>query len=80
MKKVEKQKFQKHRKNVKTHKSQRGWAITIIPDGIRVDNYYKPPHLHVIPKRIHIPIKYNDFEAVGLIIETHIENKIKDLI
>lgn len=73
MKNVEKQKFQKHRKDVKIHKSQRGWAITIMPEGIRIDNYHKPPHLHIKLKGIHIPIKYNDFETIGLIIELHIE-------
>ena len=73
MKEIAKQEFQKHGKIIKFHETMRGWAIIIRPDNIRVDNYNKPAHLHVKSKGIHIPIKYQEQEEAGLIIELHLD-------
>jgi len=73
MKKTNKQEFQKHGKDVRFIETPRGWVIVILPDKIRLDTYNKPAHLHVKNKGIHIPIKYQDYEEVGLIVEVHIE-------
>jgi len=73
MKETNKQEFQNHGKDIRFRETPRGWAIVILLDKIRIDTYNKPSHLHVKNKGIHIPIKYKDYEEVGLIIELHIE-------
>ena len=65
-------KISEHGKLIYAGKSIRGWKIIIMPDEIRIDNYYKPSHVHVQNKGIHIPIKYRDYEEVGLIIKLHL--------
>ena len=72
MKHTTRKQFQKHGKDIYCHESQRGWAIVIMPDKIRVDTYDKEPHLHFGLKGIHIPIKFNELEIVGLIIILHL--------
>lgn len=73
-------KISKHGKIIYTGKSIRGWKIIIMPDEIRIDNYYKPSHIHVQNNGIHIPIKYKNYEETGLIIELHLaKNKGIDL-
>jgi len=52
--------------------SKRGWAIVIMPDSIRIDNFYLPSHLHVKIYGIHIPVKYKEMDEVELIIKYHI--------
>ncbi|MDR0900046.1 MAG: hypothetical protein LBM26_00130 [Methanobrevibacter sp.] len=77
-------KLKKYGKIIYTGKSIRGWKIIIMPDEIRIDDYYKPSHVHVQNKGIHIPIKYKDYEETGLILELHLKkNKginLKELI
>ena len=63
----------KHDKELIFRNSPRGWAIIILPDRIIIDTYYKPAHIHTKNKGIHIPVKYKDYEEVGLIVELHIE-------
>jgi len=76
MKREKRDFFKKYGKHFYIRVSKRGWAISIRPDNIRIDNYKIKPHLHLKLKGIHIPIKYKSLEEVGLIIETHlIRNK-----
>ncbi|MCL2157618.1 MAG: hypothetical protein FWH54_06315 [Methanobrevibacter sp.] len=77
MKKSTKQRFQKHCHDIYYHKSPRGWAIVIMPDKIRIDTYDKKTHIHFGLKGIHIPIKFDDLETVGLIIELHLDKHKK---
>jgi hypothetical protein len=85
MKEIDKKQFKKHGKDIYYHNSQRGWAIVIMPDRIRIDTYHKEAHIHFKIDGIHIPIKYRCLEEVGLIVESHIEkykcinkNKLKE--
>ncbi|GAA5819388.1 MAG: conserved hypothetical protein [Methanobrevibacter sp. CfCl-M3] len=59
-------------KQLTVRKSLRGWSITIVPDQIRIDNFYIPTHLHLKPEGIHIPVKFKEIDEVGLILELHI--------
>lgn len=61
-----------HEKIIYYDKSKRGWAIVVMPDSIRIDNFYLPTHLHVKIYGIHIPIKYKEMDEVGLILKRHI--------
>jgi hypothetical protein len=56
--------------------TQRGWAIVVIPDNFKVDNYYHGVHIH--PDRKELPIK--DPQMIYKIVFNHIsrEGKIKD--
>jgi len=72
MKKVNRTDFKIQGKKLVIRESTRGWAITIIPDNIRIDNFYKPTHMHLKPKGIHMPSKYKEMEEVGLILILHI--------
>ena len=57
-------------------------------DNLRIDNYRIDPHIHFNTYGKHYPIKFNEIETIGLILDLHIEknkgiNKeklIKDLI
>lgn len=62
-----------HGKTLIFRNTPRGWAIIIMPDKIIIDTYYKEAHIHTKNRGIHIPVKYKDYEEVGLIIELHIE-------
>jgi hypothetical protein len=59
-------------KQLTVRKSLRGWSITIVPDQIRIDNFYLPTHLHLNHEGIHIPVKFKEIDEVGLILELHI--------
>jgi len=72
MKMVEKDKISFGDKYMHISNSQRGWAIVIMPDDIRVDNHNLPTHIHIKNKGIHIPTIYQDMEEVKLIIRCHI--------
>ena len=72
MKKVSKTNLKIHSKKIIIRESKRGWAITIIPDNIRIDNFYKDTHMHLKPEGIHIPSKYKGMEEVGLVLVLHI--------
>jgi len=61
-----------HEKTIYYDSSKRGWAIVIMPDSIRIDNFYYPAHLHVKVYGIHIPVKYKEMDEVGLILKCHI--------
>ena len=49
-------------------KAPRGWAIVVMPDNFKVDNYYHGVHVH--PDREVIPIK--DPDVIYNIIYNHI--------
>ncbi len=66
-------------KEVYRDKSARGWAIIIMPDEIRIDNYHGFPHIHLSLNGEKIQINYNDREDVFIIIKNHIL-KNKDII
>jgi len=70
--------LERYGKTIYISKTKKGWAIVIMPDEIRIDNYYKPTHLHPEQQGIHIPTKYTDLETVGLIVECHL-NKNKGI-
>lgn len=70
--------FKKYGKSIHISKIRNMWAIVIMPDEIRIDNYYKETHLHPTQQGIHIPTKYTEIETVGLIIERHL-NKNKGI-
>ncbi len=55
-------------------KTERGWAIIVMPDRLQIDNYYHGVHIH--PDRAELKIK--DPEILKKIIIKHIleENKI----
>jgi hypothetical protein len=65
--------YEKYGKKVLITKSQRGWAIVIRPDNLRVDNYRIETHMHFHTHGKHFPIKFKEMETVGLIIDLHIE-------
>jgi len=73
LKETNKQKFQRHEKDIRVHETPRGWAIVILPDKIIIDTYNKPAHIHTKNRGVHIPVKYKDYDEIGLIIELHIE-------
>lgn len=52
--------------------SLRGWAVTIMPINIRIDNFHNFPHIHYSLKGKHIPIKINDMIMVIEIVKKHI--------
>ena len=65
--------LKKYRGRIYIRESQRRWNISIRPDNVRIDNYEMEAHFHPKLKRMHIPIKYENMEEVGLIIELHLE-------
>jgi hypothetical protein len=65
--------LQLHDKIIYHRKSKRGWAIVIMPDNIRIDNFHGFSHIHLEFKGKHEPIKYDSFETVLNIIIDHIE-------
>ncbi|MCL2115989.1 MAG: hypothetical protein FWH29_07195 [Methanobrevibacter sp.] len=56
---------EKYGKTIHIQESQRRWAIVIMPDEIKIDNYHRPAHIHMELDGIHIPTKYNDLETIG---------------
>lgn len=62
-----------HDKIIYWRKSRRGWAIVIMPDNVRTDNFHGFPHIHMEFKGKHEPIKYNNFDTVYSLIIDHIE-------
>jgi len=52
--------------------SLRGWAVTIVPINVRIDNFHNFPHIHYSLKGEHIPIKVNDMNIVVEIVKKHI--------
>ncbi len=62
-----------HDKIIYWRRSKRGWAIIIMPDNVRTDNFHGFSHIHMQVKGEHEPIKYDDFETVYNIILDHIE-------
>ena len=75
--------FKKYGKTIYISESDKRWAIVIMPDEIRIDNYHKETHLHTELRGIHIPTKYKEMESVGLIVVSHLSKnkgiKIKKL-
>ncbi|MDR0900500.1 MAG: hypothetical protein LBM26_02465 [Methanobrevibacter sp.] len=69
-------------KNVYFRESYRGWAIVIMPDDIRLDNFHGFPHIHFKANGIHIPVLYDDANIVFFIIQHHLRKyqKINKLI
>ena len=57
--------------------SPRGWAITIIPINIRIDNFHGFPHIHYSLKGKHHLIGINDLKRAYEIVVGHIENNEK---
>jgi hypothetical protein len=52
--------------------SKRGWAVVVMPDEIRIDNYHGHCHIHMELNGIHIPIKYRELEEIKFLIRCHI--------
>ena len=73
MKELNKKQFLKHGKKIIFHNTPRGWAIVIMPDRIIIDTYNKPAHIHTKNRGIHIPVKYKNYEEIGLVVELHLE-------
>jgi hypothetical protein len=59
-------------KEIYRDKSARGWAIVVMPDEIRVDNYHGFTHIHLSLDGDKIPIKYSDRDEVFVMIREHI--------
>ncbi|MCL2116215.1 MAG: hypothetical protein FWH29_08340 [Methanobrevibacter sp.] len=55
----------------------RGWAITITPINIRIDNFHGFPHIHYSLKGKHHPIQINNLNEAYKIVVKHIENNKK---
>jgi len=68
-----------HGKKVYLRETIRGWAIIIIPDKIRVDNFHGFPHIHLTFDGEKIAIKYDDMNEIVMIIRNHLQ-KNKNLI
>ncbi len=66
-----------HDKMIYRRRSKRGWAIVIMPDNVRIDNFHGFPHLHLTEKGNHEPIKYDSFDTVINIVIDHIERNRK---
>ena len=65
-------------KDIHIRKSQRGWAITIFPDGIRIDNFHGFMHIHLEIGGKKYPIQ-EDKKEIKEIVVNHI-NKNKRII
>jgi len=52
--------------------SLRGWAVTIMPINLRIDNFHNFPHIHYSLKGEHVPIKVNDMNIVIEIVKKDI--------
>ena len=59
-------------RDVYKRKSKRGWAIVIMPDNIRIDNYHGFTNIHFSLNGKHEKIKYDDFDEIYRIIKMHI--------
>jgi hypothetical protein len=46
------------------YSSQRGWAIVIMPDNVRMDNHHGYPHIHYTPKGKKFEIKEKNVEIL----------------
>ncbi|MDR0912695.1 MAG: hypothetical protein LBM96_08885 [Methanobrevibacter sp.] len=73
MKKIKTSIYSRYGKDIYINNSSRGWAIVIMPEEIRIDNYHKEPHIHIKSNRPHLPIKFSKIDEVGLIVELHLE-------
>jgi len=52
--------------------SNRGWAIIIMPSGIRIDTFHGFSHIHFSPNGKKHKINVNDMESALSIIDEHI--------
>ena len=52
--------------------SYKDWAIAIMPNDIRIDNYDGSPSIHLKSGGISIPIIYDDFKVIKAIIKYHL--------
>lgn len=76
-------------KNYKIYyrETQRGWAIAIMPNNIRIDNFHGFPHMHYTLKGKHQPIKTKTLsESLNIVLnylsqndEINIEDLKKEL-
>ena len=57
--------------------SPRGWAITIMPIKIRIDNFHGFSHIHYSLKGKHVNINVNDKDEAFKIVVNHILNNIE---
>jgi len=59
--------------DVYQRKTRRGWAITILPIGIKIDNFHGFPHFHFsLEDKEHHKIQINKLEKAYTIVFTHI--------
>lgn len=65
--------LQFHDKIIYHRRSKIGWAIVIMPDNVRIDNFHGFTHLHLEGKGCHEPIKHDPFDTVLNIVVDHIE-------
>ena len=63
--------------DVYERESIRGWAITIIPIGIRIDNFHGFPHIHFTLKGEKHKINVEEFEKALYIVFLHISKNKK---
>jgi len=62
--------------DVYERKSHRGWAIIILPAGIRIDTFHGFPHIHFSPNGKKHEIMVNEFEVALEIVDQHIFSNI----
>ncbi|MGL4669841.1 MAG: hypothetical protein ACRCVG_04515 [Methanobacteriaceae archaeon] len=63
--------------NIYERKSRKGWAIIIMPIGIRIDNFHGFPHIHFSQNGKKHNINTNNFNKVYKVVFTHILTNTK---
>jgi len=76
MKKESRVQFKILDKNIQIRKSQRGWAMTILPEGVRIDNFHGFMHIHLeLGGKKHPTI--DDKVKIRELVKKHIEKNNK---
>ena len=76
MKKETRRKYKILDKDINICESEGGWALTIFPDGIRIDNYHGYMHIHLeLDGKKHSTT--DNKEMIPKIVKNHIEKNNK---
>jgi len=73
MKEQERDKIVYMDKHIHIARSKRGWGITILPDGIRLDNFHGFSHIHLTLDGDHHHIKYDNADEIIVFLLNHID-------
>jgi hypothetical protein len=59
--------------HIKVRRSEKGWAIIIIPPHARIDNFHGYAHIHFTPKGEKIMIKDKNFNEIYETVRLHLK-------